>query len=377
MKARLPSWLVNLSVLLVALMVTLGGFEVALRLFLPQKLYRFPKGFFRNDPELVFTLSPGFHATLKNPEYTTDARVNALGLRGPLPGPKPAGGFRVLGLGDSFASAFNVSETETFLSVAEARLRNEISGHPVELINAGTPNYGTWHELRLFRRLEPKLAPDLAVLCVYIGNDLENNLNPSEGVVQDGFLTERQRHVGLLPYSFRTWLQRNSMSYVFLWRAWGQIRPWVGGTLDDPLKPDKDLFARHQGPEEEAGYRTTLEILSQFKAETGEDEIPLILVLIPTEYQVYPDRFEKLVRKQGLEPGLFDIELPQRRWTEMANSVGIPVLDLLPILRARAGGPYLYMSLDGHLSVEGNRIAGEAVAEAVRPSIPDRREVTP
>jgi hypothetical protein len=207
-----------------------------------------------------------------------------------------------------------------------------------------------------------------------VGNDLENNSNPSEGVVQDGFLTERQRHMGLLPYSLRSWLQRNSMAYVFLWRAWGQVRPWFGEQRDDPLKPDKDLFARQQGSDQEAAYRITLPILSQFKAETENLGISSILVLIPTEYQVYPQRFVELVRRQGLDPSRFDLELPQRRWTEMARSVGIPVVDLLPVLRHRTSGPYLYMSLDGHLSVEGNRIAGEAIAEAVRPSIPDRRE---
>jgi acetyltransferase AlgX (SGNH hydrolase-like protein) len=377
-KARLQAWLVNLSVLLVALMVTLGGFEVVLRLFLPQKLYRFPEGLFRNDPDLVFGLAPGFHGTLKNPEYTTDVRINALGLRGPLPGSKAAGDLRVLGLGDSFASAFNMSEPQTFLSVAEASLRDQIPGRSVEVINAGTPNYGTWHELRLFKRLAPKLEPDMAILCVYVGNDLENNANPSEGVVQDGFLTERQRHLGLLPYSLRTWLQRNSMAYVFLWRAWGQVRPWFGEPRDDPLKPDKELFAREQGTDQEAAYRVTLPILSEFKAETRRRGIPSLLVLIPTEYQVYPERFVELVRKQGLDPSRFDLELPQRRWTEMASSAGIPVLDLLPTLRGRAGGPYLYMSLDGHLSVEGNHLAGVAIAEAVKSTLSDHKaEVAP
>jgi hypothetical protein len=369
---KLRAWGANLSLLLVALMMTLGGFEIALRLFLPQKLYRFPKGLFRNDSDLVFTLVPGFRGTLKNPEYTTDVRINALGLRGALPGPKSSGGFRVLGLGDSFVSAFNVSEAQTFLSVAESRLRNETPWRSVEVVNAGTPNYGTWHELRLFQRLALRLDPDLAVLCVYVGNDLENNLYPQEAMVQGGFLTERRRQLGLLPYGFRTWLQRNSMSYVFLWQAWAQLRPWVGGRLNDPLRSDKNLFSRRQGPGEESGYRVTSDVLTQFKSEAERLKIPSTLVLIPTESQVYPDRFDKLVRKQGLEPARFDLELPQRRWSEIARSAGIPVLDLLPILKQRTSGPYLYMSLDGHLSVEGNRLVGEAIAEAARPWIANR-----
>ena len=351
---------------LLALVLTLGGFEFGLRLFLPQKLYRFPKGFFQNDSDLVFALTPGFQGILRNPEYATEIRINALGLRGPLPGPRVPGSVRVLGLGDSFVSAFNVSEVDTFLSVAEARLRKATQDRWVEVVNAGTPNYGTWQELRLFQRLAPQLDPDLAVLCVYVGNDLENNLDPKEGVVRDGFLTERRRQLGLLPYSFRSWLQRNSMAYVFLWNAWGQLRPWVGRDRSDPLKPDKDLFARRPVPNVEMGYRVTSELLGQFRSQAEQFKVPLLVVLIPTELQVYPDRFEGLVKKQGLDPRLFDLELPQRRWSEMAHAWGIPVLDLLPTLRRHSSGPYLYMSLDGHLSEEGNRVTGESIADAAR-----------
>ena len=50
----------------------------------------------------------------------------------------------------------------------------------------------------------------------------------------------------------------------------------------------------------------------------------------------------------------------------MAESLSVPVLDLLPVLRDRRSGPPLYMSLDGHLTVEGNRVAGEALAGALR-----------
>src|SRR4029450_12751290 len=99
-KSGLRSLTFNLLLLGAALAVTLGAFELTLRLFLPQKLYRFPQGLFRNDPDLVFSLAPGFRGTLHNPEYVTDVRINALGLRGPLPGPKAPHGFRVLGIGD-------------------------------------------------------------------------------------------------------------------------------------------------------------------------------------------------------------------------------------------------------------------------------------
>ena len=367
MRNRILAWGGNLVLALVSVALTLCGFETALRLFLPQKLYRFPSGLFRNDPDLVFALTPGFRGRLANPEYTTEVQIDALGLRGPDPGPKLPGTVRVLGVGDSFVSAFNVEEAAAFLSVAGATLRSALPGRPVEVINAGTPNYGTWHELRLFHRLAPRLMPDAAILCVYLGNDLDDNLSPRQAIVKDGLLVERQHSPGILPYPLRSWLQQNSMTYVFLWNAWNQFRPWFGKTERDPLHGDKDLASPEEPPYVEEGYRISGDLLRQVHEEAAARGIPLLVVLIPTEFQVYPARFEKVIRHQGEDPLRFDLDRPSKRWSDLAHVAGLPVLDLLPIFRAHVSGPYLYMSLDGHLTVEGNRLAGEAIAGALLP----------
>jgi acetyltransferase AlgX (SGNH hydrolase-like protein) len=376
MTSRLRAWSANFILALVSVAITLLVFEAGLRFFLPQKLYRFPRGLFRNDPDLGFALTPGFRGTLANPEYTTQVRINSLGLRGPEVGPKSPGALRVLGVGDSFVSAFNVVEEDTFLSVAGGTLRSALPGRIVEVINAGAPNYGTWHELRLFRRLAARLMPDAVLLCVYAGNDLEDNLGPLQTTVKRGVLAERRHNLGILPYPLRSWLQRNSMAYVFLWNAWNHVRPWFGKTESDPLHGEKDLVSPEAPPYVEEGYRVSGELLRQFREEAVERGIPSLLVLIPTEFQVYPGRFERMVRHQGADPSHLDLDLPSKRWTDLAKAAGLPVLDLLPIFRAHVSGPYLYMSLDGHLTVEGNRLAGETIAGAllkiVVPPVPGR-----
>lgn len=361
MSAASKTWGLNLLLLLAAIAGTMAAFEAGLRLFLPQKLYRFPPDLVRSDPDLVFTLNPGFRGELRNPEYATHVSINSLGLRGPEPVPKRPGVVRIVGLGDSFVSAFNMEEADTFVSVAERALRKLSGEERIEVINAGTPNYGTWHELRLLRRLSPLLGPDAVVLCVYVGNDVENNLAPREAMVQDGVLVNRRPATGILPLPLRGWLQRHSMAYVFLWSAWNQIRPVLGRQGSDPLREPKDLVSRQSVPYLEDGYRITQDLLGQLRDETRALGVPILLVLIPAEYQVYS--------RQGLDPGTFDLDLPNRRWTEMAERLHLPVTDLLPVFRSHASGPYLYMSLDGHLTREGNRLAGETIAESLLPIV--------
>jgi hypothetical protein len=363
----------NLILMLAACAATLGVMEIGLRLFLPQKLYRFPPHFLRDDPDLVFTMTPGYRGTMRNPEYTTHVAINALGLRGPEPGPRRPGVVRLLGLGDSFVSALNVEETDTFLAVAERAMTAALGDGRIQVVNAGTPNYGTWHEIRMFRRLASVLEPDGVILCVYVGNDVENNLAPRDAVIRDGLLVKRRPAPGILPAAVRAWLQRHSMVYVLLWDGWNRIRPIFGKTASDPLRDSKDLVSRRPVPHLEEGYRVTAGLLAEFREEARRLRLPPLVVLIPAEYQVYGDRFADAVRRQGLDPADFDLDLPNRRWTEMAERLGLPVLDLLPVFRARAaGGPYLYMSIDGHLTPEGNRVAGEAIARALLPALAAR-----
>jgi hypothetical protein len=367
MSGKIKEWGLNLALLSGAILLTLGGFELGLRLFLPQKTYRFPRGLFRNEPDRVYGLTPGFRGEMHNPEYRTRIRINSLGFRGEELKPKQPGATRLLVIGDSFVSAFNVEENETFVSVLREGLQRDARGGMVEVINAGTPGYGTWHELQVLRDLRGAVQPDLLVLCVYLGNDHDDNLAPRDEVIRDGLVVERDSVRGILPIPVRSWLQRNSMTYVFLWNSWSQIRPLFGRARFDPLLYFKDIVARKSAPRVEEAYRVTRDILIQMTALARQNHLPILMVMIPEELQVYPERFHQRLRAEELDSSDFDLELPNRRWSEMARGLDLPVLDLLPIFRSHTRGPHLYMSLDGHLSVLGNRIAGEAIRDAVRP----------
>ncbi len=329
MNRSIRAWGANLLLVAASVLVTLGGLEIALRVFLPQKLYRYPQGLFREDADLVFTLTPGYHARFRNPEYTTDIRINSLGLRGSEVGLKDPGTLRILGLGDSFTSALNVQEEQTFLAAAKAYLQQALDGRRIELINGGIPNQGTWHELRMLRRLLPPLQPDAIVLSVYLGNDLFDNLHLLE----------------------------------------------LGGS--DPLDPFKSIVSLQPRPSVEEGYRVTRELLRQIRDCSAGAGKPLLVVLIPAEMQTHPNRFIAFARGEGLDPSAYDLSLPGRRWTEMAVELGLPVLDLLPVFRDHASGASLWMSLDGHLTPLGNRLTGDAIGSALLPLLEKQAGVRP
>jgi lysophospholipase L1-like esterase len=371
---RARIWLGNALLLLAAVAGTLAGFEAILRLALPQKLYRYPYDLFRQDPEIGFVLNPGFSGELRTPEFRTHLTINSLGFRNEEIAAKPKGVSRVLVVGDSFVSALNVESGESFVSMAGAVLARRLGPGRVEVVNAGTPNYGTWHELRVLRRFARSLEIDVAVLCVFVGNDLEDNLRPLGATVRDGYLVERQPGSGLLPRAVRTWLQRNSMAYVFLWSAYDRVRDRILGRTSSPLGRFEGLVTTKDNAQREDAYRQSGELLREATDFLAGFGIPLVVVIIPQELQVYPEKFASLasgIRRHDGDAG-YDLTLPNRRWAALAESLGLPTVDLLPLLRTRNSGPPLYMSLDGHLTVEGNKVVGEALASALIPLLAEK-----
>lgn len=127
------------------------------------------------DPLLGWRKIPNFHGTHVQDEYTIVERFNAKGLRGPdYPYRKPAGEYRILILGDSFAEGYTVEFEDLCSELLEGKLRAELDRR-IEVINAGTGGYGTDQELLFFRTEGRKYAPDLVIL-LYCENDAPMNI---------------------------------------------------------------------------------------------------------------------------------------------------------------------------------------------------------
>ena len=74
-----------------------------MRAFWPQSAFYASPGLYVVDPKVGHRMKPGLRGVLGNfAEFTTQVRVNQLGIRGPEVGPVRPGVERVLVLGDSF-----------------------------------------------------------------------------------------------------------------------------------------------------------------------------------------------------------------------------------------------------------------------------------
>ena len=156
--------------------------EVGVRMIGYQPIYSVyskPSIFWKHDPLLGWSHEPGSKGVYVGPrpwpvEFNASVEINSLGLRGPEIEPPPAGGRRVLFLGDSMLAAFEVEYERTFVALIGEQLTSTL-GVPVQAVNAGVRGYGTDQSYLYFRERGHTLRPD-AVVLVYSVNDARNNV---------------------------------------------------------------------------------------------------------------------------------------------------------------------------------------------------------
>jgi lysophospholipase L1-like esterase len=180
-----------LSVPFILLFVLLGLAEVTLRLTCvpldpiellvtaPQQRAAFledqPVRAFQGDPLLLWALRPNLDHVIWN---LTMVSTNAQGLRYPYTvGPKTAGTFRILCLGDSVTFGFRVPRVlprapteynpswQGYPALVEERLRTENPGRQIEVVPLAVPGYTSHQGLAWLRRDIDRYTPDLVTAC--------------------------------------------------------------------------------------------------------------------------------------------------------------------------------------------------------------------
>jgi lysophospholipase L1-like esterase len=114
--------------------------------------------FMRADPELFWSLRPGFRGEFMGRPVT----INSLGLRGDEPRPRRSGARRIASFGDSITFGYGVADRETYPYLLDRAL----APHGVEVVNAGVTGY-TSHQVRgLVPRVAGAAPFDVALVCI-------------------------------------------------------------------------------------------------------------------------------------------------------------------------------------------------------------------
>jgi hypothetical protein len=350
--------------------------EVLVRVVAPQRLESH-RPIYESDPLLVYRLKKNYSAVYRQPEFEIAEATNELGLRDHPIGPKRAGTLRILGLGDSFSYSNSVNLGETFFKQLERCLD---AGAPAEVINAAVPAYSTLQEYRYLERDGVALAPDVVVLGYYVGNDFQDSWELLDSLgrptidVVDGQLQandrfpsarydQQERVLRTATMSLRSFFASNSALYVFLRERFSESL-WRLGLRNNP--PPPDFCARTFSPSMEAGWATTRSYLEKFVSLTSSRGIRLILVALPTQYQVHEELWKHHFTTFGLDPRQYDLDKPQELLRAFCAGHGIDYVDVLPAMRARAPGAHLFYPIASYMTPDGHRLVAEELCKYLR-----------
>ena len=335
-------------------------------------------------PVYGFFHQPGVSGWVRTDEFTSFVKFNTRGLRGPeVAIPKPAGTFRALVLGDSVVEGAQVAEDATMAGRLRTELATLADGRRVETVNAGVAGFGpassscSWSARAWAtsptcscwssrsRTTRPTTAwpspaatswpPSAGRSSCSTGGELE--LQPFQAPPPE-------------PWSgLRTFLRDRSVVFTALELWWiGKTVARAQGDAVPTVDAEREVYLNEVGDDWREAWEVTDALLARVQATADAAGVPLLVVLSPSELQVYDDLWARQFGDTSQSRRRFSPGVPNDRLHEIAARRGIALLDLRPTFRAEAaaGGPAVIFRKDGHWTEHGHALAARDVASAVQ-----------
>ncbi len=312
-----------------------------------------------DDPEIGYLYRPFDTGVVSRGDFSFVYRTDGQGFRNPTPTDDDAD---VIVLGNSMAFGYGVADDLTWTSRLAVR-RPDLDIRNLGLVGAAPQQF-----VRIFERYGIALEPELAILMLFPGNDISG---------EERFIAWLRDDRGLSFVDFvraergggDTMIERGlERSYLrAFWRVASKTikTPFVNRTIvlpsDERLVLVPSLYeeranrAKPGNPEFELVMRS----LEQARELANANDIPLLIVLMPTKEEVY---LPVLGGRSPSFTGTFKNVLERRNFE---------VIDLTPILIESAKvGPPLYFEVDGH----PNAVGYEVIANVIEPFLPPPEE---
>jgi lysophospholipase L1-like esterase len=320
---------------------------------------------FMSDPRIGHRLRPGASTHFSTREYATDISINAAGVRGPEIPEKTPAERRIAILGDSLTFAVQVPLEDTFCRRLEDRLTRIDPSRPYRVINGGVQGYGPVEELLFYRAVVRPLRPDVVLVMVFVANDaveaidgasrLEDSRPAMERLHADaGTLTRRLVRRSMVLQTVRLRVEEV--------RGW--LRPSEAPTVSRPLSTYLP-----QAPDEiTRGIALTRDVIARLRDEAAAEGTRAGIVLVPARFQLNDEDYEHLRRTAAAAGHELLRDKATERFAEGLRPLGLPMLDLLPVLRAQPDPSGLFFAENVHFTVRGHEVVAGALERFVRES---------
>ena len=311
---------------------------------------------FIQDPRMGHRLKPGARTVYSTVEFSSRISINAQGVRDDRDlGPKRPGQTRVVVIGDSLVTSVQVDVGETFVARLERELTAADPSRDWQVINAGVQGYGPVREWLFYRHVVDALEPDLVLIVAFVGNDATDAYDRA-GWIDNG------PPVSDTGEALITWARRLARSSMVVQNArlrWDQLRPDTAGP-----GAERPLAAYLATPPVDVtrGLEVTRDAFGRIASLAAKRGARTAIVLMPARFQVDDGDYGRL--KERVEAAGHELirHAASERFRTALAPLGLPMLDLLPVIQAQPEPAGLFFQRNIHLTPRGHEVVGHALA---------------
>lgn len=304
---------------------------------------------------------------------------------------RPAKGFRVLVLGDSYVESIQVALHQRSFQMLEDRYQEE-STTPYEIIEMGVGNYSPAQYYQMYSREGERYHPDVVIVLVYGGNDIEGLYSdPGHNLVHvltgptttytldNGKLVEvdlpdwrpptGSSHVPVQT-PFLRWvdltLRRYSVGYSVIGSNFYRSQQGVDlGIAGGHIALARRFEANYQDPQDEQAWPIFKALLLALRDAATKDGSQFAVVIAPEMYAIYPDWYFQDFPAAKKYRSLFDARKMDRQVEAFLKENAINTLNLTPDLQAAAltSDEPLYSHTHTHWTPAGHAVVAGALAK--------------
>lgn len=325
------------------------------------------------EPGVAWRMRPHASMVDDQPEFKVPIVINAAGYRDrEFVTAKPAGRVRLALIGDSFTFGTGVTAEARTSNRLETRLR--ASGLDVEVWNLGLAGLDTWGATDVLIRGAAPARPDWAVLMVYLGNDVTDNLRR---VRRDTTAAAARPPAASWRSAFLRWIAARSRLYQFVMIRVASVpalralfnRLKAANLAGEAVDQLEILDVRHAG--DGPLWRATRDALARFVAEASHRGIRPVVVLLPSRLQYDDAVWDRLAATRRLDPPAYDRMRPNRliaAW--VSDSLGAGVIDTTPAFRALgSAASATYFPINGHFTARGHEVVAAELTRHFEPAV--------
>ncbi|MGH7676978.1 MAG: alginate O-acetyltransferase AlgX-related protein [Gemmatimonadaceae bacterium] len=355
-------------VLFVSVLLALLLGEVAIRIGAPQQLIQIRPDLWEPVDTLGWNRRANVSGQINTGERTVTLQSDAKGYRVGASGRTEAS-TQILLMGDSFMEAIQVEHEQSTAYVLEQTVAKELK-RPVAVRNGGVTGWSPNQYLLRTRQLLARDTFAVIVVGIFVGNDAVayrlDRVPPREPVARHDLRFPKRfawrEFVDAVLAPVNDGLEVRSHLYVLGKNQLSTLRMRLGVTADYlPVEYRRDEATSNR-------WRNTAAIAADLARAGAARRVPVVFVLIPERFQVYPDEFSRYLKGFGIDSAAVDVDQPSRLLTEAMRAEKLRVVDALaPMRAAAANGPRLYGTVDQHLSPAGHQALADVIVPELLP----------